>query len=316
MLENVGLPFVGQSDMIHPNIMSLRGLCMDPFCIVLEYCCIGSLYHYIHDKKRVVNWAVVLKLAMDIAQGMRFMHNFQPPLIHRDLKSPNVLLATEPTDAGYSSVIAKVADFGFSRSLMLSTQLNSVGANNPVWLAPEVIQRKAYDGKADVYSYGVIIWELVSREDFLKDIFSPLAIEQAVLQGERPQIPEECLSNCPEFASLIAQCWTPKPSARPTFSKICKELAAIIEKRLPIIGDKLPPIIETQADEASSANIQTEEPIQLMRHRQPTTLPPVALSWRSAQPRRNSLPRSAFLQRQSSTSSEVEFKKLASFVSA
>lgn len=58
-----------------------------------------------------------------------------------------------------------------------------------MWLAPEVIQREAYDGKADVYSYGVILWELVAREDFLKDILSPLAIEQAVLQGERPPIP-------------------------------------------------------------------------------------------------------------------------------
>jgi len=245
----------------------------------------------------VVNWAVVLKLAMDIAQGMRFMHNFEPPLIHRDLKSPNVLLATMLTDAGYPSVMAKVADFGFSRSLMFSQQLSSVGADNPVWLAPEVIQREAYDGKADVYSYGVILWELVAREDFLKDILSPLAIEQAVLQGERPPIPEDCLAKCPELASLIVRCWAAEPSARPTFSEICEELAAITEKQLPIIGDELPPITETD-DEPSSANAQTEEPIQHMRHSQPTALSSAVIcNWRPAQPKRNSAPQ-AFLRGQ------------------
>lgn len=70
---------------------------MEPFCMLLEFCSLGCLYDYIHDKERPMNWAVVLKLAKDIAEGMRFMHNFQPALIHRDLKSPNVLvpIATE-----------------------------------------------------------------------------------------------------------------------------------------------------------------------------------------------------------------------------
>lgn len=78
--------------MKHPNIVNLLGLCMDPFCMLLEFCGLGCLYDYIHNEKKVMNWPVVVKIADDIAKGMNFMHTYDPPLIHRDLKSPNILV--------------------------------------------------------------------------------------------------------------------------------------------------------------------------------------------------------------------------------
>ena len=82
-----------RSCMQHKNIVALKGLCMDPFCMLLELLPLGSLYDYIHDEEKALNWANVLKLALDISRGMRFMHNSNPPLIHRDLKSPNILVS-------------------------------------------------------------------------------------------------------------------------------------------------------------------------------------------------------------------------------
>jgi len=249
------------SDMVHPNIMAVKGLCMNPFCMLLEFCSLGSLYDYLHNKDKPVNWAVILKLAMDMAQGMQFMHNFQPPLIHRDLKSPNVLLNIAQTPAGYPSLVAKVADFGLSRSLMLAPQLTSKAVDNPVWLAPELMRKEEYDEKVDVYSFGVILWELVSRADFLGHITFLSAIEDAVLNGERPKIPDECFSLCPEYASLIERCWSGDSSERPSFSEVCKELEAMIENRLPAIGVQLPvmeipSISEADLKQASTHNEQ------------------------------------------------------------
>lgn len=124
-------------------------------------------------------------------------------------------LSIAQTEAGYPSLIAKVADFGLSRSLMLAGQLSKYRStraarlgvltsmsnntiletkvvDNPVWLAPEMMKKEDYDEKVDVYSFGVILWELVAREDFLGHITFLSAIEDAVLKGERPKIPGMC----------------------------------------------------------------------------------------------------------------------------
>jgi len=220
------------SCMVHQNIVQLKGLCISPFCMLLEFCDKGSLYDYIHDEKELLTWPIKLKIAEDIARGMYYMHNYKPPLIHRDLKSPNVLMKIEYVEEyGYPTIVAKVADFGLSRSLLLAGALKSKVVDNPVWLAPEIMEGKPYDEKVDVYSYGVIMWETVTREDFLGHISFMSAIEEAVLNGVRPDIPDECAQRFPEFKELIELCWHNSSDKRPSFKKCIKILEELKENR-------------------------------------------------------------------------------------
>src|SRR3990167_5380776 len=126
--------------------------------MVLEFVGGGDLFTFLGDKSNEVGWDIRLKIALDIAEGMRFLHNVNPPILHRDLKSPNVLInAPKSSNKQYTSqdsIIAKVADFGLSSKLFVDC-LSTRTVDNPIWCAPEVIQRKPYSQKADVYSYGI-----------------------------------------------------------------------------------------------------------------------------------------------------------------
>jgi len=105
------------SGLQHPNLLSLRGYTLNPCCLVLDYMKEGDLFQFLHrdewaaKREQVAKqWNVLmLKIAKDIAKGCAFLHAANPPVIHRDLKSPNVLLASISSEA---TVVAKLADFG------------------------------------------------------------------------------------------------------------------------------------------------------------------------------------------------------------
>lgn len=99
------------SGLEHKNIVALKGVCLKPFCMITEFLPYGDLRHYLENPKNEINWTVRLRIAIDIAQGMVFLHTTTPAIIHRDLKSPNILLGVTQTPP---KVIAKVADFGLS----------------------------------------------------------------------------------------------------------------------------------------------------------------------------------------------------------
>ncbi len=120
-------------------------------------------------------------MALDIAAGMNFLHSLSPPLLHRDVKSPNILIKS--TD--YRNVTAKIADFGLTVE-MLTGSFRGIKKGslrevvNPTWLAPEILRGSNFGLPSDVYPFGVILWELYSRQhpycyDFLSDI------EEAIL---------------------------------------------------------------------------------------------------------------------------------------
>ena len=98
------------SRLIHPNIVELYGVMLSPLRMVLEFCGHGDLFEAI-EKKKMVSEALQLKVALDIARGMHFLHSQTPPLAHRDLRSPNILLASLDPKA---PVCAKVSDFGLT----------------------------------------------------------------------------------------------------------------------------------------------------------------------------------------------------------
>eukprot|EP01104_Vermistella_antarctica_P011534 TRINITY_DN3225_c0_g1_i1.p1 TRINITY_DN3225_c0_g1~~TRINITY_DN3225_c0_g1_i1.p1 ORF type:complete len:2234 (+),score=480.91 TRINITY_DN3225_c0_g1_i1:263-6964(+) len=213
------------SGLQHQNIVPLTGFSMDPYSIVTEFLPHGNVFEYIHDEKNELGPRFMMRLATDIAKGCAFMHGMTPPVIHRDLKTPNVLVASRSETA---SVVAKVADFGTCQALASTTKGRTVA--NPVWLAPEIMNSEEYTEKADVYSYGVMLWELVTRKEFFKEISFMSALEQAVIDGKRPEIPDDCL---PEYRSLIEDCWAGNPEDRPSFAECVTRCGELMTRYFP-----------------------------------------------------------------------------------
>lgn len=161
----------------HPNIVIFMGLVMDPVCLVTEYCHNGNLFDLLHDTvdddENSENYAVKIpwqrrvRIALDVARGMNFLHTSTPVIIHRDLKwvlgvgvthrSLNILVDEKWT--------AKVSDFGLSRFKSAAAHGMMTGqCGTYQWMAPEVIGGHIYTEKADVYSFGVNLWELLTRK--------------------------------------------------------------------------------------------------------------------------------------------------------
>ena len=157
-------------------------------------------------------FALVKRVACGGCRGMIYLHSGNPPVLHRDLKSANLLL-----DDSYT---AKIADFGLSR--IKATERSMTGNCGTVqWMSPECLASSDYAEPADVYSFGIILWELLSRECPF-DGQTPIQCALGVLNNDaRPPIPDWCP---PAFASLIRRCVTRKPSERPTFEQILDEL--------------------------------------------------------------------------------------------
>lgn len=144
----------------HPNIVLLMGAVTQPpnLSIVTEYLSRGSLYRLLHrhGAREYLDERRRLSMAFDVAKGMNYLHKRNPPIVHRDLKSPNLLV-----DKKYT---VKVCDFGLSR-LKANTFLSSkTAAGTPEWMAPEVLRDEPSNEKSDVYSFGVILWELMTMQ--------------------------------------------------------------------------------------------------------------------------------------------------------
>lgn len=137
--------------------------------IITEFCRGGTLFEILHEKKKSVKLSFKQrhKMMLDIAKGMHFMHGLKSPLMHRDLKSLNLLLAEEvkgPNDL----VQAKITDFGLARKFEDSDggaeAMMTGQAGTFHWMAPEVLENSPYTQKADVYSFGIVMWEILARE--------------------------------------------------------------------------------------------------------------------------------------------------------
>jgi len=212
---------------LHPTLVQIIGLCVEPICLVSECVPCGDLQKLVMDTEhQPLDFPFALKIAHDIASGMRQLHSLSPPRIHRDLKSPNVLMASlNPHDY----VCAKVTDFGLT-DIPFTVSIGAV--ENPIWLAPEIMRKEEATTASDVYSFGVIMWELIARKQFFGEISFMHVIEEKVMAGERPPIPEKC---DPQYRKLLEQCWSGDPKQRPPFSVICEVLEALMKIYAPDI---------------------------------------------------------------------------------
>eukprot|EP01156_Anaeramoeba_ignava_P018305 Anaeramoba_ignava/a91349_73.p1 GENE.a91349_73~~a91349_73.p1 ORF type:complete len:1246 (-),score=329.81 a91349_73:137-3838(-) len=206
----------------HPNIVLFMGACTKPpnIFIVTEFMSEGSLYHVIKKDNFKGSQEMWLKIARDIALGVNYLHLAKPKMIiHRDLKSLNVLL-----DENYNS---KIADFGMSRIKEESAKLTKL-KGSPCWMAPEIFRNEVYNEKADIYSYGIVLWELITKEFPYKGIDNPIQLGfKVAYQKLRPDISK---ITDPKWKDLITQCWADEPDDRPSFDKIL-EILNTFEKK-------------------------------------------------------------------------------------
>ncbi|GAM26893.1 hypothetical protein SAMD00019534_100680 [Acytostelium subglobosum LB1] len=207
-------------DLQHENVVSLKGVTLNPFCIITELLRFGDLSKFLRNTTESFTMGTILKLSMDIAQGMYFLHSRKPMIIHCDLKSANILIGGQSLD----TLVAKVSDFGLSVR-QFDKEVKGRKVWNWRWLAPEVIKNVQYTEKIDIYSYGMVIWELITREIPFEEYFEEYkwnsVIEDKVTHGLRPTIPKECPE---QFANLIQDCWQEDPRRRPSFEDIITQL--------------------------------------------------------------------------------------------
>ncbi|CAK4886466.1 unnamed protein product [Aphanomyces euteiches] len=162
----------------------------------------------LEEFKSEVKIMSVLRFILHTAKGMSYLHNFEPPILHRDLKSPNLLV-----DCDYS---VKISDFGLSRvKAYVQTMTGSCGTMQ--WMAPEVLGNEKYTEKADVFSFGILMWECLTGKCPYEGM-PQIQAAQRILKNElRPAIPR----SCPAYlAKLMKTCWAHDPQVRPSFLQI------------------------------------------------------------------------------------------------
>ncbi|KAL9659899.1 hypothetical protein QQ045_024709 [Rhodiola kirilowii] len=211
----------------HKNVVQFIGACTQSpnLCIVTEFMSRGSLYDFLHKQKGKFDLPTLLKVAIDASKGMNYLH--QNNIIHRDLKTANLLMDEYE--------VVKVADFGVAR-VQVQSGVMTAETGTYRWMAPEVIEHRAYNHKADIFSFGILLWELLTGELPYSQL-TPLQAAVGVVQKcLRPAIPKD---THPKLAALLEECWQQDPALRPNFSEIIQVLQDIAKEAGPRKGTQL-----------------------------------------------------------------------------
>ncbi|KAL3155148.1 hypothetical protein ABBQ38_011204 [Trebouxia sp. C0009 RCD-2024] len=199
----------------HRNIVQFYGACLEPSSMffVTELMKGGDLYSALRNHPDTMQWdRLGRKVALDVALGINYLHTRRPPMMHRDLKSPNVLLSEEG--------VAKIADVGMVRP-QVQDLVTAQPIMTPLWAAPEVVRHERASVKADMWSYGILVWELISNQDITN--LQPLAIAQAMQAGTSKslQLPADCP---PVAARIFTECTHTEPDCRPSAQRVVEWL--------------------------------------------------------------------------------------------
>ncbi|XP_065058967.1 vascular endothelial growth factor receptor 2-like [Rhopilema esculentum] len=221
----------------HKQIVNLMGACTrgGKLCVVLEYCPHGSLLNFLRDRRDIfqptwfknepdmakeLTYIDLTMIAYQIAKGMDFLASKK--CVHRDIAARNVLIGVD--------FLVKVADFGLARDIYKDElYIKSTSGLLPVkWMAPESLFDKIYTSQSDVWSYGIVLWEIFTLGGSpypglpTEDLFPFLE------QGRRMEQPEWCPL---EFYALMNDCWEKNPNDRPLFSQLVDRIGQIISNR-------------------------------------------------------------------------------------
>ncbi|NXW55417.1 RIPK2 kinase, partial [Eurystomus gularis] len=217
-------------------ILPILGICNEPefLGIVTEYMTNGSLNQLLHGKDVYpdIPWCLRFRILYEIALGVNYLHNMNPPLLHHDLKTQNILLDDE--------FHVKIADFGMSKWRVISMSQSRSETSLPeggtiIYMPPEDYnpsQKTRASVKHDIYSYAIITWEVMSRKQPFEEVINPLQIMYSVSQGQRLDLSEESLSmDIPHrvlIIRLIGSGWAQNPDERPSFSKCLIDLEPVL----------------------------------------------------------------------------------------
>ena len=204
----------------HPNITLFMGAFLDPrarrWAIVTEFVDRGSLWDVLREPQLDWNFRRQTHVALGIARGLTYLHAHQPPVVHRDVKSPNVLV-----DDAFR---VKLCDVGLAR--YSTATVMTVGCGTPQWMAPEIANSLPYGPAADVFSFGIVLSEIAARRCPYDDHphLSGIALAVNIVHNNlRPFLPPDS-----PFSTLATHCWHPNPRARPSMKSVLASLDTIL----------------------------------------------------------------------------------------
>eukprot|EP01090_Pellita_catalonica_P019218 TRINITY_DN6445_c0_g2_i1.p1 TRINITY_DN6445_c0_g2~~TRINITY_DN6445_c0_g2_i1.p1 ORF type:complete len:327 (+),score=60.87 TRINITY_DN6445_c0_g2_i1:458-1438(+) len=208
------------SKLRNKNVIQFYGACLDyenEVFILTEWADNGDLYHFM--KKNTPDWKMRVKLMLDAARGLVYLHENKPPVLHRDLKSLNILI-----DCNY---VAKLCDFGLSKITEdIETEKEQSSFGSLKWVAPEIFDGKSHTKATDMYSFGIVLYEAATmKEPWFEKKMTLLTICNAVLQGERPSL--EGMKVDADFRELMEKCWASDPAVRPSVTDMFSSLEAV-----------------------------------------------------------------------------------------
>jgi hypothetical protein len=249
MQQEIVEEIIGEAGMMailrHPNVLQLFGcsLTAQAIWIVSELCSLGSLRQLLDDHDKALPLSLRLSLALQVAEGMTYLHTQDPPVLHRDLKSHNIFVHETFTDAEDAStcsdknkgrrkmsdpfdkleththVVAKIGDWGSARATLSGSRTMTHGVGTACWLAPEVIKHARSSKFSDVYGYGIVLWELATREEVYRGLETTQIIAKVAHENLRPPVPQDC-----PWKDLMVKCWAENPMDRLEFKDIVDEL--------------------------------------------------------------------------------------------
>lgn len=227
----------------HPNIVQFMGVSTCPPAMITEYCARGSLADVLRAAKGApakmqhLTWLRRLNMALDATKGMLYLH--KKGIVHRDLKSPNLLV-----EATWK---VKVADFNLSKILDTDTGSgrSTIANMNPRWLAPEILNGEAATCASDVFSWGVVMWEILTLELPWPHV-GPWSLVGKLMDGVRLEVPPRdqlpgfdtpAFQGLDAYVALMKRCWAQRPEERPGFEEAIHEIRAMLEAQAKATND-------------------------------------------------------------------------------
>jgi len=199
----------------YDHVLNIFGACMEPgnYAIILEYMSLGSLYDVLRQQVLQLTWSDRWSIALQMTKGINHLHTHSKPIIHRDIKSLNILITRRGQD-----LLVKIGDFGLAKirheTSRQSSSSSSVGT--VTWKAPELLKMAKHTEASDVYALGIVLWELATGCEPYEES-DESTISAFVIRGDRLDIPK----NIPKsFADLISRAWAHEPSQRPSCSQL------------------------------------------------------------------------------------------------
>ncbi|XP_075422961.1 tyrosine-protein kinase Tec isoform X1 [Ascaphus truei] len=203
----------------HPKLVQLYGACTQqrPIYIVTEFMEHGCLLNFLRQKRGQFSSDSLLSMCQDVCEGMNYLE--ENKFLHRDLATRNCLVN--------EAVVVKVSDFGMTRYVLDNEYTSSSGAKFPVkWSPPEVFNYSKFSSKSDVWSFGVLMWEVFTEGKMPFETYSNYEVVTKITDGVRLYRPKLATNKIYE---IMNACWHEKPEGRPRFSDLLNAIGQILE---------------------------------------------------------------------------------------